>query len=190
LEEFLDASSISPSPQIIKIKILSKRIFINNRIRAREVRLIDETGKQLGVFNLTDALRKSREAGLDLIQVTEKVDPPVCKILDYGKYAYQEKKKERKQKQDRSGELKSIRLRFNISPHDLETRAKSAEKFLKKGYRVRIEMVLRGREKRLSDFAREKLNQFLKTLQELIPIKIEKDVKQAGKGLVTIITKL
>jgi len=90
------------------------------------VRLIDETGKQLGVFSLTDALRKSREAGLDLIQVTEKVDPPVCKLLDYGKYAYQEKKKERKQKQDRSGELKSIRLRFNISPHDLETRAKSA----------------------------------------------------------------
>jgi len=89
LEEFLDASSISPSPQIIKIKILSKRIFINNRIRAREVRLIDETGKQLGVFNLTDALRKSREAGLDLIQVTERVDPPVCKILDYGKFAYQ-----------------------------------------------------------------------------------------------------
>ena len=169
---------------------MPKRIFINNRIRAREVRLIDETGKQLGVFSLTDALRKSREAGLDLIQVTERVDPPVCKILDYGKYAYQEKKKERKQKQDRSGELKSVRLKFNISPHDLETRAKSAEKFLKKGYRVRIEMVLRGREKRLSDFAREKLNQFLKTLQELIPIKIEKDVKQAGKGLVTIITKL
>ena len=154
------------------------------------MRLIDETGKQLGIVNLTDALRKSREAGLDLIQVTEKVNPPVCKILDYGKYAYQEKKKERKQKQDRSGELKSIRLRFNISPHDLETRAKSAEKFLKKGYRVRIEMVLRGREKRLSDFAREKLDQFLKTLQEIIPIKIEKEVKRAGKGLTTIITKL
>jgi len=83
-----------------------------------------------------------------------------------------------------------VRLKFNISPHDLETRAKSAEKFLKKGYRVRIEMVLRGREKRLSDFAREKLAQFLKMLQELIPIKIEKDVQQAGKGLITIITKL
>jgi len=186
----LDASSTSPSPLIIKTKVLYKRTFINNRIRAREVRLIDETGKQLGIVNLTDALRKSREAGLDLIQVTEKVSPPVCKILDYGKYAYREKKKEKKQKQDRSGELKSIRLRFNISPHDLETRAKSAEKFLKKGYRVRIEMVLRGREKRLSDFAREKLDQFLKTLQEIIPIKVEKEVKRAGRGLTTIITKL
>lgn len=186
----MDASSISPSPPIIKTKILSKRIFINNRIRAREVRLIDETGKQLGVFSLTDALRKSREAGLDLIQVTEKVNPPVCKILDHGKYSYQEKKKEKKQKQDKSGELKSIRLKFNISPHDTETRMKSAEKFLKKGYRVKIEMVLRGREKRLSDFAKEKLDQFLKTLHESTPIKVEKELKRAGRGLITIITKL
>ena len=186
----MDASSTSPSPQTIKNKNLSKRIFINNRIRAREVRLIDETGKQLGVFNLTDALRKSREAGLDLIQVTERVNPPVCKILDYGKYSYQEKKKEKKQKQDKSGELKSVRLKFNISPHDLETRAKAAEKFLKKGYRVRIEMVLRGREKRLSDFAREKLDQFLNNLQQITPIKIEKEVKREGRGLTTIITKV
>ena len=166
-----------------------KRIFVNNQIRAREVRLIDKDGKQLGIFNLTDALRKAREAGLDLVQVTQKVSPPVCKIADYGKYAYQVKKKERKQKTQKSGELKSIRLRFNISPHDMETRVKAAEKFLKKGYKVRIEMVLRGREKHLSDFAREKMAQFLKILQNLIPIKVERDIKREARGLTIIISR-
>jgi translation initiation factor IF-3 len=154
------------------------------------VRLIDKDGKQLGVLRLEDALRKSREAGLDLIQVTQKINPPVCKIADYGKYAYQIKKKERKQKSQKIGELKSIRLRFNISPHDLETRAKTAEKFLKKGYKVRIEMVLRGREKYLSDFARQKLNQFLEILQNLIPIKVEREIKLETKGLTMIIIKV
>ena len=166
-----------------------KRIFINNQIRAREVRLIDKDGKQLGVLRLEDALRKAREAGRDLIQVTQKIDPPVCKIADYGKYAYQMKKKERKQKPQKIGELKSIRLRFNISPHDLETRAKTAEKFLKKGYKVRIEMVLRGREKYLSNFAREKMGRFLEILRNLIAIKVEREIKRETRGLTMIITR-
>jgi len=168
---------------------LFKRIFINNQIRAREVRLIDKDGKQLGVLRLEDALRKAREAGRDLIQVTQKIDPPVCKIADYGKYAYQMKKKERKQKSQKIGELKSIRLRFNISPHDLETRAKTAEKFLKKGYKVRIEMVLRGREKYLSNFAREKMGRFLEILRNLIAIKVEREIKRETRGLTMIITR-
>jgi len=168
---------------------LFKRIFINNQIRAREVRLIDKDGKQLGVLRLEDALRKAREAGRDLIQVTQKIDPPVCKIADYGKYAYQMKKKERKQKPQKIGELKSIRLRFNISPHDLETRAKTAEKFLKKGYKVRIEMVLRGREKYLSNFAREKMGRFLEILRNLIAIKVEREIKRETRGLTMIITR-
>ena len=166
-----------------------KRIFINNQIRAREVRLIDKDGKQLGVLRLEDALRKAREAGRDLIQVTQKIDPPVCKIADYGKYAYQMKKKERKQKSQKIGELKSIRLRFNIYPHDLETRAKTAEKFLKKGYKVRIEMVLRGREKYLSNFAREKMGRFLEILRNLIAIKVEREIKRETRGLTMIITR-
>jgi len=169
---------------------LFKRIPINNLIRAREVRLIDKDGKQLGIFNLTDALRKSRESGLDLVQVTQKVNPPVCKITDYGKYAYQIKKKERKQKQQKSGELKSIRLRFNISPHDMETRAKATEKFFKKGYKVKIDMVLRGREKRISNFAREKMNQFLEILQKSNTIKIEREIKREARGLTMIITRV
>lgn len=122
-------------------------IIANNRIRAKEVRLIDQEGQQLGIFTLPEALRQARQAGLDLILITEKASPPICKITDYGKYAYSQSKKERKQKIKQTDEIKGIRLSFNISTHDLETRVKAAEKFLKKGNKVRLEMRLRGRGK-------------------------------------------
>ena len=161
---------------------MPKRIISNNRIRAREVRLIGEDGSQLGVVKLELALKQSREAGLDLIQVTEKLDPPVCKIMNYGKYAYQQGKKNKKQK---SAELKSIRLSFGISEHDMETRAKAAEKFLSKGSTLKIEMRLRGREKAHQDLARQNLEDFLKTIA--IPYKLEQEVKKYPGGFNTII---
>lgn len=150
--------------------------------------MIDETGKQLGVMSLAEALQKSQERGLDLIQVTEKIEPPVCKIMDYGKYLYQQRKKERGQK-PKGGSLKGIRLGFGISQHDLETRARQTEKFLKQGNKVRIEMRLRGREKALADFAKEKINKFLEILQSLIPYKVERDLKREPRGFTMIIAK-
>ncbi len=168
---------------------MRKRIFINNQIRARKVRLIGPDGKQLGIFDLEEALKKAREFELDLIQVTSQVEPPVCKIEDYGKYIYKEKKKQRQQKSKKSGEIKNIRLRFNISEHDLETRVKAAEKFLKKGYKIRIEMMLRGREKAHTDFAKEKINKFLEILRKSIPIKIERELKKEARGFTIIIAK-
>lgn len=162
---------------------------MNNRIRAKEVRLIDETGEQLGVLPIEQAIEKAREKGLDLIQVTERVDPPVCKIMDHGKFLYSLKKKERKAKAHHVGELKGIRLTFSISDHDLETRARQAEKFLKKGDKVRIEMKLRGREKAHQDFAREKIKKFIDLLNQTIPVKIERDLKKQPRGLTMIIAK-
>jgi len=167
---------------------LYSRIPINNYIRAKEVRVVDETGKQLGIMPLEEALRISSDRNLDLIQVTEKVVPPVCKIGDFGKYLYQLQKKERKIKQV-GGELKEVRIGFNISPHDLETKAKLAEKFLKKGDKVKVAMPLRGREKALGNFAKEKINQFLNFLDSLIPIKVEKDLKRDPRGFTMIIFK-
>lgn len=164
------------------------RIPINNYIRAKEVRVVDETGKQLGIMPLEEALRISSDRNLDLIQVTEKVVPPVCKIGDFGKYLYQLQKKEKKIKQV-GGELKEVRIGFNISPHDLETKAKLAEKFLKKGDKVKVAMPLRGREKALGNFAKEKINQFLNFLDSLIPIKVEKDLKRDPRGFTMIIFK-
>jgi len=168
---------------------LLKRPLINNQIRAPQVRLIDETGKQIGIVLLEEALRISRERNLDLIQVTEKVEPPICKTMNYGKYLYTLEKKERQARLKRSGEIKGVRLKFNISHHDLETRAHQAEKFLKKGNRVKIEMVLRGREKTHGDFARDKIKEFLEILGKLIPIKIESELKKEMKGFTMIISK-
>ena len=168
---------------------MRKRVFINNQIRADKVRVIDPNGKQLGIFDLGEAIQKAKETGLDLILITQKVQPPICKIMDYGKYLYRESKKERKQRATKTGELKNVRLSFNISEHDLETRARSAEKFLKKDYRVRVEMVLRGREKALSNFSRQKMSHFLEVLKETMPIKVERELKREGRGLTMIITK-
>lgn len=153
------------------------------------MRLIDETGKQAGVLSIQDALRLARERGLDLIQVTEKVEPPVCKIMDYGKYLYQEEKKRRLSKPQKGGEMKIIRLTFNISPHDLEIRAKQAEKFLQRGARIMIELRLRGRERTLSDFAKEKINKFLEILGNLIQYKVERELKKEPRGITMIIAK-
>jgi len=168
---------------------LLKRPLVNNQIRAPQVRVIDETGMQTGIFSLETAIRMAEERDLDLIQVTEKAEPPVCKIMDYGKYLYWLQKKEKVAKVSRGGELKGIRLGFNISLHDLETRTRQAEKFLKKGNKVRIEMVLRGREKALGEFAKGKINQFLEILEKLIPIKIERELKREPRSFTMIITK-
>jgi len=167
---------------------LIRRPLINNQIRAAEIRVIDETGKQLGIMKLEEALRLARERNLDLIQVTEKVQPPVCKIMDYGKYLYQEKRKEKSATKVHGG-LKGIRLSFRISQHDLEIKANLAEKFLKKGYKVRVELILRGREKALSEFAKKKVAQFLEILEKIIPIKVERELKREARGFTMIISK-
>ncbi|MDO8663559.1 MAG: translation initiation factor IF-3 [Candidatus Wildermuthbacteria bacterium] len=163
--------------------------FVNNQIRAAQVRVIDGDGKQLGILTLSEALQMAKERNLDLVQVTGKVDPPVCKITEYGKYLYWLQKKERGSQVKKGGELKGIRLTFNISPHDMETRANLADKFLKEGDKIRLEMVLRGREKGLLDFAKGKINQFLEILGKKIPIKIERALKKESKGFSMIIAK-
>ncbi len=153
------------------------------------MRVVDETGKQLGIMLLQEALQIARERNLDLIQVTERIEPAVCKIMDYGKYLYWLQKKEKAGRINKGGELKGIRLGFNISLHDMETRANLAGKFLQKGNKVKIEMVLRGREKGLSDYAKGKIKQFLEILDKVTPIKIEREVKRELKGLTMIISK-
>ena len=166
-----------------------RKPLINNQIRASQVRVVDENGQQLGIMELEKALQISRERNLDLIQVTERVTPAVCKIMDYGKYLYSLQKKERTAQVKKGGEMKGVRLGFNISLHDMEVRANLAEKFLNKGNRVRLEMVLRGREKGLSDFAKGKINQFLEILGKKVPIKIERELKRESRGFTMIISK-
>lgn len=165
------------------------KVLINNFIRAKEVRVISETGEQLGIMNIFQAIDLAKSKGLDLIQVTEKVEPPVCRIANYGKYLYQQQKKEKKMAKPRGGELKEIRLTFNISPHDMETRAKQAEKFLNEGDKVKINMSLRGREKAMGQFATDKVKLFLGKLNSLIPIKTERELKREPRGFTMIVSK-
>jgi len=164
-----------------------ERIFINNQIRARQVRLISKKGEQLGVFDLEKALGLAKEQGLDLVQVTHKIMPPVCKITEAGKYLYHQKKKQKFQKQI---QLKNVRITFNISSHDLETKAGNAIKFLNEGDNVKIEMRLRGRENIFSNLAKEKIGKFLEIIKSKILVKTERELKREGRGFTTIIRKI
>jgi translation initiation factor IF-3 len=165
------------------------KVLINNFIRAKEVRVISETGEQLGIMNIFQAIDLAKSKDLDLIQVTEKVEPPVCKIADYGKYLYSLQKKEKKIAKPKGGELKEIRLTFNISPHDMEIRAITAKKFLEEGDKVKINMSLRGREKAMGQFATNKVKLFLENLNKLIPIKTERELKREPRGFTMIVSK-
>lgn len=153
------------------------------------MRVISETGEQLGVMDIFDAINLAKSKALDLIQVTERVEPPVCRIGDYGKYLYQQQKKERKMIKPKGGELKEVRLTFGISPHDMETRAKQAKEFLEEGNKIKINMNLRGREKAMGNFATEKVKKFLEILNSQIPIKTERELKREPRGFAMIVSK-
>lgn len=136
-------------------------------IRAVEVRLVDEKGEMLGVMKLSDALAKAHEVELDVVEISPKANPPVCKIIDYGKFQYEEKKKERIQKKaSKSYEIKGIRLSFRIGPGDLERQKLRAEKFLTEKHPVRIQLVLKGREKAHRGMAFEKMKEFVTSLAD------------------------
>ena len=124
-----------------------KELRINERIKAKEVRLIGETGTQVGVVPLAQALRIAKERGFDLVEIVPISVPPVCRLLNYGKYKYEQTKKERKlRKGQRAGLLKEIRLRPRIKEHDLEAKVRIIKKLLDDGDKVRISLVFRGRE--------------------------------------------
>jgi translation initiation factor IF-3 len=163
---------------------------INNQIKAKEVRLISEDGKNLAIFPFEKALQYARERSLDLIEVSSSSTPLVCRVMDLGKYLYYQKKKEGKQrKKQKIGKLKSVRISLRISPHDIEVKGGQIKKFLKKGYKVRIEVFLKGREKTLLDFAKDKLKNLFDLIKEEIEIKQESEIKRNPRGLEVTISK-
>ncbi len=154
---------------------------INHQIRAEKLIVIDETGQSLGVLSLGEALKAAQARGLDLIEVNPAANPPVAKILDYGKFEYHQRKAERKNKAThKKQELKIIRVGLKTSAHDVEVKAGQAGKFLQKGNKVRLEIFLRGREKAHRDLAREKLREFEKKVAE--PHKIEGQAVSTPSG--------
>lgn len=127
----------NPQPPLIRV---------NHRIRAREVRVINgSTGEQLGVLKLQDALRKAEEIGLDLVEVAPNADPPVCRIVDFGKYRYELAKQE-KEKKTNTSKVKEVKFRVNIDSHDYLTKLRHAEEFLDKGNKLKVQLQFRGRQ--------------------------------------------
>lgn len=158
----------------------------NERIRAWKVLVIDESGEMLGEMNPGDALQIARGKELDLVEVSPKANPPVCRIMDYGKFQYQQSKQDRLAKaKQKKVEIKGIRIGIRTDEHDLNFKKNQADKFLKKGNKLKIEIILRGREKAHQGLARETLVQFIKQIQT--PYRIEEEMKRFPEGFNIII---
>ena len=164
-----------------KFKAVAPRYRSNEQIKIPHIFLIDENNNQVGEMDTQKALEQAKELKLDLVEVAPKANPPVCRIIDFGKFQYQQAKKEQQQKagHKKTG-TKGVRLGFRTDTHDLEFKKRQAEKFLAKGYKVKVEIRLRGREKAHQDIARQNMKTFLSTLD--IPYKIEEDIKRFPGG--------
>ncbi len=139
---------------------------VNERIRIREVRLIDEEGQQVGVIPTFQALQMARERGLDLVEVAPNAIPPVCRLMDYGKFRYEESRRERESRKNQHVvELKEVRIRPKIDDHDLETKGRNAAKFLDAGDKVKLTVLFRGREMAHPDIGRGLLDQLAEQLR-------------------------
>ena len=139
---------------------------VNERIRIREVRLIDEEGTQVGVIPTFEALQMARDRGLDLVEVAPNAVPPVCRLMDYGKFRYEQSRKERESRKNQHViELKEVRIRPKIDDHDLETKGRQAAKFLDAGDKVKLTVLFRGREMAHPDIGRGLLDQLTEQLR-------------------------
>jgi translation initiation factor IF-3 len=157
--------------------------MINEQIRDREIRLIGENGDQLGVMSAKEAMKRAREANLDLVKIAPTAKPPVCKIVDYGKYRYElaRKEKEAKKKQ-KVTDVKEIRISPNIDDNDLNTKANQARKFILKGDKVKVSLRFRGREMAHISMTKQILDDFYEKLSDIAVI--EKPAKLEGRSMI------
>ena len=155
---------------------------INEQIRALEVRVIDESGAQLGVMTPSEAMLIAREREMDLVEVAPLAKPPVCRVMDYGKFQYQQTKSEKNNKaKQKKVDTKGVRLGIRTDTHDLEIKKLQTEKFLDKGHKVKIEIRLRGREKAHMDLARANLQEFINSITQAY--QVEEGIKRFPGGL-------
>lgn len=162
--------------------------MINGQIRDKEVRLIGEDGEQKGIMPIKEAMRLAQEAELDLVKIAPKAQPPVCKIIDYGKYRYElaRKEKEAKKKQ-KTVEVKEVRLSPNIDTNDLNTKVNNAKKFISKGNKVKITLRFRGREMAHVQQSKHILDDFVELLKDIAVV--EKQPKLEGRSMSMVLTE-
>ncbi len=162
---------------------------VNERIRATELRVIVDEGEHLGIMPTEEALKIAKERKMDLVVIQSKSEPPVAKIIDFGKYKYEKEKEARKQKSKaKNVEVKGVRLSVRIGQHDINVRKEQAKKFMGKGDKVKVEIILRGREKRHGAVASKVIDDFINELREELEIKVEQPVTRQGGQLTSIIS--
>lgn len=159
---------------------------INRQIRAPKVRLIDKNGEQLGLVTVPEALKKAEEAGLDLVEIAPNATPPVCKIIDYGKYRYTLTKKEKESKKAQHQiKVKEVKLKPNTDMHDFEVKARNARKFLEKGNKVKVTLMFRGREMAHPEIGVKMVEKMCQALEDLGTA--ESTPKQMGRFITTVV---
>lgn len=159
------------------------QVRMNESIRAKEVRVLSENGENIGILPIREALAKAQEAGLDLIEVSPNANPPVCKITDYGKFKYEQKKKDKEVKSKaRVTETKEAQVKIGTSQNDMSIKANKIASWLREGHRVKIDLFLWGRYKYMEfEFLKERLERFLAIIPE--GFKIAEEIKKSPKGL-------
>lgn len=168
------------------ITIAFKDLRINEQIRVPQVRLIDVDGTQLDIMATKDAQRISAERGLDLVEIAPQAKPPVCKIMDYGKYRFDQIKREKETKKNQKVvEIKEVKLRPNIEDHDFETKARNGEKFLKSGNKVKVTIMFRGREITHPELGKELCERMADRLGDFSSV--EKAAKVEGRNMTMIL---
>jgi len=169
-----------------ELRIADRFVRVNERIRAREIRVVDDEGKQLGIMPPYEALKVARERGLDLVEVSPTANPPVCRIINYGKYLYQLNKRQHEaRKHQRSVELKEVKFRPRTSEHDFQTKRNHIVDFLKDGSKVKATIMFRGREMAHRDLGWQMIQRLVQELEEVG--QVESRPKQEGPNLSTII---
>ena len=162
--------------------------MINGQIRDKEVRVIAENGDQLGVMPVKEAMKLAQEAELDLVKIAPKAQPPVCKIIDYGKYRYELERKEKEaKKKQKTVEVKEVRISPNIDTNDLNTKVNNAKKFIAKGNKVKVTLRFRGREMAHMQQSKHILDDFAEMLADVAVV--EKPAKLEGRSMSMVLTE-
>ena len=173
---------------LLEVFFIKQELPINRQIRAKEVQLIGETGEKLGVLSLNDALEKAEEKNLDLVLVAPNANPVVCKIMNYGKYKFEQAKKEKEaKKKQKIAEIKEIRITPNIEEHDFGFKAKNARKFIEDGNKVKITVRFKGREVNNSKLGENVLNKFIENLSDIA--NVDKKPKLEGRNMFIMLSK-
>lgn len=165
---------------------IAKEANINWEIKAPEVRVIGHDGKQIGILPLKEAMKLAEEQGLDLVEVAPQANPPVCRIMNYGKYKYQQSKKMQEAKKHQTViQVKEVKIRPRTEEHDLQFKLRHAKRFLSEGNKVKVSMLFRGREIAHPELGRELLNRFITELKDLMVV--EQAPRLEGRNLVMLL---